>query len=58
MKIKELADSLNKKMQERGLVHYHYVKRIIDEADKVVFEGSWPTGKPFREETVREDTEE
>ena len=31
--------------------------RTLEEADKVVFEGSYPTGKPFKEEISRKDTE-
>jgi hypothetical protein len=60
VKIKVLADSCNKKRQKKRLtpVKEEDVEKIIEEADKVVFEGSWPTGKPFRQEIIREETEE
>ena len=53
--IKELVETLNKKREEE--ITAEDVKKVIEEADKVEFEGNYPTGKPFKEEIRRKDTD-
>lgn len=67
VKISEVVEAWNKKRQasvstEDGgkvtLVKAKDVKKVIEEANQVIFEGSWPTGKPFRQAIQRKEAEE